>query len=65
VNVGDRLNAAAITGGAFMGGFDKPCVDPQQPVRRERGHALHPRPADFPYWESTQKAAHLPPTRAR
>ncbi len=61
-NIGDRLNAAGVTWGAFMGGFDN-CNETHNNVSgASAGKDYIPHHAFFQYWKSTQNAAHLPPS---
>jgi len=61
-NIGDRLNAAGIPWGAFMGGFDD-CTRTHNNVSgMSAGADYIPHHAFFQYWKSTQNAAHLPPS---
>jgi phospholipase C len=61
-NVGDLLNGANITWGAFMGGFDN-CSQAHNNVSGASAGADYiPHHAFFQYWASTQNAKHLPPT---
>jgi phospholipase C len=62
LNVGDLLNAAGITWGAFMGGFDN-CAQTHNNVSGASAGADYiPHHAFFQYWHSTQNARHLPPS---
>jgi phospholipase C len=61
VNIGDRLNAAGITWGAFMGGFDN-CNAAHNNVAGASVTDYIPHHAFFQYWKSTQNAGHLPPS---
>ena len=61
VNIGDRLNAAGITWGAFMGGFDDCTVAHNNVSGKSAGADYIPHHAFFQYWKSTQNAQHLPP----
>ena len=61
-NVGDLLNAAGITWGAFMGGFDNCSQTHNNVSGASAGADYIPHHAFFQYWTSTQNAAHLPPS---
>jgi phospholipase C len=61
VNIGDRLNGAGITWGAFMGGFDN-CTQSHNNVAGAGVVDYIPHHAFFQYWKSTQNAGHLPPS---
>ena len=62
VNIGDRLNGAGISWGAFMGGFDN-CAQTHTNVSgASAGTDYIPHHAFFQYWKSTQNANHLPPS---
>ena len=62
-NIGDLLNAAGITWGAFMGGFgDTTCVKTHQNVGGAAVVDYIPHHAFFQYWASTQNPQHLPPS---
>ena len=60
-NIGDRLNAAGITWGAFMGGFDNCKLTHNNVSGNSAGADYIPHHAFFQYWKSTQNANHLPP----
>ena len=61
-NVGDSLNAAGITWGAFMGGFgDTTCVQSHNNVGGAAVGDYIPHHAFFQYWSSTANPKHLPP----
>jgi phospholipase C len=61
-NIGDRLNAAGITWGAFMGGFDNCALTHNNVSGASAGADYIPHHAFFQYWKSTQNAGHLPPS---
>ena len=62
-NIGDRLNAAGITWGAFMGGFgDTTCSQAHDNVGGAAVVDYIPHHAFFQYWSSTQNPQHLPPS---
>jgi phospholipase C len=62
VNIGDLLNTAGITWGAFMGGFDN-CLQTHNNVSgASAGKDYIPHHAFFQYWHSTENKAHLPPS---
>jgi phospholipase C len=62
VNIGDRLNDAGITWGAFMGGFDN-CAQAHNNVSgKSAGFDYIPHHAFFQYWHSTENKQHLPPS---
>ena len=60
-NIGDRLNAAGITWGAFMGGFDNCTLTHNNVSGVSAGADYIPHHAFFQYWKSTQNPNHLPP----
>ncbi|MGF6731365.1 phospholipase C [Paraburkholderia youngii] len=60
-NIGDRLNSAGLTWGAFMGGFDN-CAATHNNVAGASVVDYIPHHAFFQYWKSTQNAQHLPPS---
>lgn len=61
-NIGDLLNQAGISWGAFMGGFDN-CSQAHNNVSgQSAGLDYIPHHAFFQYWKSTQNANHLPPS---
>jgi phospholipase C len=60
-NVGDLLNAAHITWGAFMGGFSS-CTVSHVNVAGATVVDYIPHHAFFQYWTSTANPNHLPPT---
>ena len=60
-NIGDRMNAAGVTWGAFMGGFDNCAQSHNNVSGRSAGRDYIPHHAFFQYWKSTQNAAHVPP----
>jgi phospholipase C len=63
-NVGDLLNAAGITWGAFMGGFgDTTCSQAHNNVGGTSVVDYIPHHAFFQYWSSTQNPQHLPPNK--
>jgi phospholipase C len=63
-NIGDRLNAAGITWGAFMGGFgDTTCAQGHNNVGGVSVVDYIPHHAFFQYWLSTQNPQHLPPSK--
>lgn len=62
-NIGDLLNAAGITWGAFMGGFgDTTCAKAHNNVGGVPVVDYIPHHAFFQYWASTQNPKHLPPS---
>jgi phospholipase C len=61
-NVGDLLNTAGVTWGAFMGGFGDPCGTPHTGITGlNDGGSYIPHHAFFQYWQSTLNANHTPP----
>jgi phospholipase C len=63
-NIGDLLNHAGITWGAFMGGFgDTTCSQAHANVGGASVTDYIPHHAFFQYWSSTQNPQHLPPAR--
>ncbi|HEX7137942.1 MAG TPA: alkaline phosphatase family protein, partial [Vicinamibacterales bacterium] len=61
-NIGDLLNDAGITWGAFMGGFDN-CASKHNNVSgASAGLDYIPHHAFFQYWHSTENPNHLPPS---
>jgi phospholipase C len=60
-NIGDRLNAAGITWGAFMGGFDNCTLAHNNVSGVSAGADYIPHHAFFQYWQSTQNPNHVPP----
>jgi phospholipase C len=63
-NIGDLLNAAGVTWGAFMGGFgDTTCKVAHNNVSGASAGADYiPHHAFFQYWTSTHNPNHLPPS---
>ncbi len=61
VNIGDRLNDAGITWGAFMGGFDN-CAQAHKNVGGGSIGDYIPHHAFFQYWHSTENPQHVPPS---
>jgi len=61
-NIGDLLNQAGITWGAFMGGFDNCAMTHNNSSGASAGFDYIPHHAFFQYWHSTLNGAHLPPT---
>jgi phospholipase C len=62
-NVGDLLNAAGITWGAFMGGFgDTTCAQTHTNIGGASVADYIPHHAFFQYWASTQNPKHMPPS---
>jgi phospholipase C len=62
MNIGDLLNAAGITWGSFMGGFDN-CASTHNNVSgKSAGLDYIPHHAFFQYWHSTENKQHLPPS---
>jgi phospholipase C len=63
-NIGDLLNAAGISWGAFMGGFgDITCRQVHDNVGGVSVVDYIPHHAFFQYWSSTQNPQHLPPSK--
>jgi phospholipase C len=63
-NIGDLLNAARISWGAFMGGFgDTTCSQAHDNVGGVSVVDYIPHHAFFQYWASTQNPQHLAPTK--
>ncbi len=60
-NIGDLLNAAGVTWGAFMGGFAD-CTAKHTGVTGLSTTDYIPHHAWFQYWQSTLNADHLPPS---
>jgi phospholipase C len=60
-NIGDLLNEAGITWGAFMGGFAD-CSTKTTGVTGLSSTDYIPHHAWFQYWQSTENPNHLPPT---
>jgi phospholipase C len=60
-NIGDLLNEAGITWGAFMGGFAN-CTASHTGVTGLSTADYIPHHAWFQYWQSTLNAGHVPPT---
>jgi phospholipase C len=61
-NIGDLLNAAGMSWGAFMGGFDN-CAQTHTNVSgASAGLDYIPHHAFFQYWHSTENPNHLPPS---
>jgi phospholipase C len=64
-NVGDLLNTAGLTWGAFMGGFNSCTVTTPPLVSVPTPSADYiPHHAFFQYWNSTLNANHTPPASA-
>jgi phospholipase C len=62
INVGNLLNTAGITWGAFMGGFDN-CAQTHNNISgASAGLDYIPHHAFFQYWHSTANPSHLPPS---
>jgi phospholipase C len=62
INIGDLLNSANVTWGAFMGGFDN-CAQTHTNVSgASAGLDYIPHHAFFQYWHSTANPSHLPPS---
>jgi phospholipase C len=62
INIGNLLNEADITWGAFMGGFDN-CLQTHNNVSgKSAGTDYIPHHAFFQYWHSTENPKHLPPS---
>jgi phospholipase C len=62
VNIGDLLNAAGITWGSFMGGFDNCTLAHNNVSGASAGADYIPHHAFFQYWHSTANPKHLPPS---
>jgi phospholipase C len=62
INIGNRLNDAGITWGAFMGGFDNCAQSHNNVSGKSAGADYIPHHAFFQYWHSTENKQHLPPS---
>lgn len=60
-NIGDLMNAAGITWGSFMGGFDN-CTHVSTGITGLSTADYIPHHAFFQYWKSTQNPSHVHPT---
>jgi phospholipase C len=61
-NIGNLLNAAAITWGSFMGGFANCAAETTGLTGLHSSLDYIPHHAFFEYWQSTSNPNHLPPS---